>query len=126
MDQKAKAFTIVELLTVIAIIALLIGLILPSLTKARLMARETQERARLRTIGMGLDSFRNDLGYYPDSTNQVSLLELYNPGPPPNDQGAHRLFEALMGLDLAGHHVKRYYGHFASGLQDRFCSGNRP
>ena len=67
MRNARKAFTLVELLTVIAIIALLISILLPSLNKARQQARRTAVQAYFHAISAGLEMFRNDQGGYPHS-----------------------------------------------------------
>ena len=62
MMNNRKAFTIVELLTVVTIIALLLGILLPSIAMVRTKAKETAQKAQFVTIEMALEAFKQDYG----------------------------------------------------------------
>lgn len=92
--MKRNGFTLVELLTVLAIIAMLLGLFVPSMTMIRGIAREAVQRSRLDAIETSLLIFRNDNNFYPQSS--------WMPG---SDYcGAQKLAEAVFGQDLRGFH----------------------
>jgi prepilin-type N-terminal cleavage/methylation domain-containing protein len=58
--MHARAFTLIELLIVIAIIALLVGLSLPALAGARGAARQTECLSDLRQMGVAINLYTND------------------------------------------------------------------
>jgi type II secretory pathway pseudopilin PulG len=100
---KRWAFTIVELLTVMGVIALLIGLLAPALNAVRRVARDTKQKAQFNSIKAGIEMFRADQGDYPESaaidgTGQTG----FNAGAPVIT-GSQRLAEALLGRDLQGY-----------------------
>jgi prepilin-type N-terminal cleavage/methylation domain-containing protein/prepilin-type processing-associated H-X9-DG protein len=57
--RVARAFTLIELLTVVAIISLLISILMPSLSRARDQAKSVHCLARLKDFGNGLASYEN-------------------------------------------------------------------
>lgn len=59
-SRKKNAFTLVELLVVIGIIAILISLLLPALNRVRQSARALKCQSNLRQIGIGYAMYRND------------------------------------------------------------------
>lgn len=67
MDDKKRGFTLVEMLTTITIIAILIALLVPSLSLVRRMSKETAQKSQFATIDMALDAFKSDYGDYPPS-----------------------------------------------------------
>src|SRR5579884_939613 len=70
MKKRSHGFTLIELLVVVAILAVLMGILLPSLGRARERARTTKCLANLHSIGQGLVAYTglND-GYVVPSFN---------------------------------------------------------
>ncbi len=61
IPRRSGGFTLIELLVVVSIIALLISILLPSLKKARIQAKNTKCAAQLHDIGLALVAYT---GYY--------------------------------------------------------------
>ena len=111
-SEVLRSFTLIELLTVVAIIALLISILVPAVQRAQRRAKEVAIQAQLHGITTGLEMFKGDFGYYPSSLPQDA--DGVDPLPDANDntrgnvvaadivQGAHRLAFAMMGRDKLG------------------------
>lgn len=108
MRNKNKGLTVVELLTVLAVIAILVGVLLPTVTKIVTVAKETRQKAEFATLTIGISSYKNDMGDYPPSDCLV-------PGDLPADNGdsdycgSQKLAEAMVGYDLFGFHSDSEY-----------------
>lgn len=101
MKCKKSGLTLIELITVIGLVALLTGLLIPALNMVRDTAKQTKQKAQLNTIEIALLAFKNDYGDYPPSEG---WYDEPSPGGPLNYCGAQKLAEALLGWDLLGFH----------------------
>ena len=123
--MRRQGFTIVELLTVMGVIAILIGLLVPALNQVKDYAKQIQQGAQFHSIEVALDLYKAEFGEYPASSDN---LDEYNPannavvrinGNPITDTnyycGANKLAEALVGLDFLGFHPKSQFWSTGEG-----------
>jgi type II secretory pathway pseudopilin PulG len=103
-SDKKTAFTIIELLTVMSIIIILIGLLVPSLNMAKRYAKEVKQRAQFHSIESAMELFSGNSGWdgYPPSDYLDETTTQHYPG-------ATKLCEAMVGQDLMGFHPSSHF-----------------
>ena len=107
--NKSLGFTIVELLTVMGVIAILIGLLAPALSLVKDYSKEIQQKAQFHSIEVGLGMYKTEFGSYPPSKDNLETYVVTIPPPPLLEDsgaygGANKLAEAMVGLDMLGFH----------------------
>lgn len=69
--RAVKAFTLIELLIVLAIVALMLSLALPRYIRGVDSAKETLLRDNLRAVRVTIQNFYGDTGRYPESLDEL-------------------------------------------------------
>ncbi len=69
--RDLTGFSLVELLVVMGIIVLLLGILVPSVQRARRAAFRTRQAADLQVIATGLEAYKADFGDYPRPDSAV-------------------------------------------------------
>jgi prepilin-type N-terminal cleavage/methylation domain-containing protein len=71
--RAERGFTLIELLVVIAVIAVLTGILLPSLSMARMHAKRVVSRSNLRQIGLAMELYTQDNeGFFPETSHGLT------------------------------------------------------
>ncbi len=79
--KRKSGFTLVEIMIVVAIIALLASIAIPNLMKARQSANDSAAKAELQTLQTALENYAVDMnGNYAAADNTNSLAHLVTAG----------------------------------------------
>jgi len=90
--EKSSGFTVIELITVLAVLAILLAIILPALGGARGLFTKLETKARFGRWSLGLAAYRAEYGRYPQlGASPVAINEV--PG---------RFVELMTGRGLEG------------------------
>jgi prepilin-type N-terminal cleavage/methylation domain-containing protein/prepilin-type processing-associated H-X9-DG protein len=73
-QRMSAGFTLLELLVVIAVIAILASLILPTLARTKQAADSIACKNNVRQIALGLVMYTSDFGYFPPAASAAGVL----------------------------------------------------
>lgn len=74
--RRATGFSLVELLIVVAIIAIVAAIAVPNLLEAQVRAKVARARSDLRTFATGIETYFVDNGAYPPSESFLATVDL--------------------------------------------------
>ncbi len=101
---KARAFTVIELLTVVAVIGILAAILIPTTSSARTSAKKAKTRGQFAQWGAAIEAFRQEYGYYPTFETSGAGLNKVNGNTigGTNLAAVHRFYETLVGARRDG------------------------
>lgn len=94
------AFTLIELLTVIAIIGVLAGIMIPMMGSAQEKAKKTKTRVTFGLWASGMEQFKSTYGFYPQIDGSYG-----NTGGSPNIVNSQKFSVALTGRYIDGNEL---------------------
>jgi prepilin-type N-terminal cleavage/methylation domain-containing protein len=69
--MRSKSFTLIELLIVVAIIAILAAIAVPNFLEAQVRAKVSRAKSDMRSVRVGLEAYAVDSNHYPDPATTI-------------------------------------------------------
>ncbi len=96
MRNKEEGFTLIEVIVVIAVVAILAAILTPTVVKNIDDSKVARAKNETQVIGAAMTSFYKDLGRWPTSNGTANnpdyIYLLYGPGNAPTNQGTNTIY----------------------------------
>ena len=108
--KRSRAFTLVELLIVIVVLAVLAAIVIPKFNDSGIRGRESSLRANLKVVRNAVELFKTDTGAYP-----AQLSDLAATTAPANGKDSSGTQKAITASDFKGPYVAEVPNDTISG-----------
>ncbi|MFM9080103.1 MAG: type II secretion system protein, partial [Opitutaceae bacterium] len=97
--RRSAGLTLIELLTVVAILGILAAIIVPTTASARIAAKKAKTRGQFAQWSTAIEAFRQEYGYYPTFESTGAGMNKVNGNTigGTNLAAVHRFYETLVG-----------------------------
>jgi prepilin-type N-terminal cleavage/methylation domain-containing protein len=111
-SHARRDFTLVELLTVVAVIGILAAILIPTVGKVREGARKAKSKVQFTQLASAIETFRQEYGFWPDFTSTGPNWQASNPNADKNlvvrtRDHSDNLREFLTGIHASGANAGR-------------------
>ena len=98
--MKRRHFTLIEMLVVVAVIAILIGILIPTIGTVMQKVKQSQTKAVINSLRLAIKQYESTYGILPFTGANADKSILYEPGSPTNLE-YEKLLSTLEGNDTA-------------------------
>lgn len=97
--MKRRHFTLIEMLVVVAVIAILIGILIPTIGTVMEKVKQSQTKAVINSLRLAIKQYESTYGILPFTGENADKSILYEPGSPTNSYYVD-LLTTLEGSDI--------------------------